>query len=132
MPWEGRSDLEEVVFKHAGGSSGVNNVSDRAAGLLITVRIKDCDRVACEGVQELGAVSERALQEGGGGVFLARLLGNGSVRSFLGSSAIVSLKECDRPVYLRVRRIESELAFDADRSDSAVFASALIELESAR
>ena len=130
MPWEGRSDLEEVVFKHAGGSSGVNNVSDRAAGLLITVRIKDCDRVACEGVQELGAVSELAPQAGG--VILARLLGNVKVRSFLGSSAIVSLKECDRPVYLRVRRIESELAFGADRSDSAVFASALIELESAR
>ena len=130
VPCEGRSDLEEVVFKHAGGISGVNNVSDRAAGLLITVRIKDCDRVACEGIQELGAVSELAPQAGG--VILARLLGNGSVRSFLGSSAIVSLKECDRPVYLRVRGIESELAFDADRSDSAVFASALIELEIAR
>ena len=131
MPWEGRSDLEEVVFKHAGNSSGVNNVSDRAAGLLITVRIKDCDRVACEAVQELiCAVSELAPQAGG--VILARLLGNGSVHSCLGSSAIVSLKECDRPVYLRVRRIESELAFDADRSGSVVFASALIELESAR
>ena len=132
MRWfqgKGKSDLEEVVFEHAGSSSGVNYVSDSAAGLLTAVLIEDCDRVASQGVQERGSVSEPASQTGGGGVvFLARPLVNVSGLSDLGSSARVIIIQCDRPVFLRVLRSESERSMKADRFGDVVF-TALIKLE---
>ena len=127
MRWclgKGRSDLEEVVFEEAGVDFiRVNRVTHSAAGFLFAVFIDDSDRVACESVQEQSAVSELALQPGL--VIPARLFFNINCISDLASSASVIIIDFDRPVHVRVLRIENELAKSLDRSDYTLSVSAL-------
>ena len=131
MQWwchgKGRSELEEVSFKHASGSIGINQVSDFAAGLL-SAAIDERDRISCHSVQELSSVSEFAFQAEA--TRPAFLLGDVKRLTDLGAIASGIIVEIDRPVGVVIGLFsEIKLAINLDRFDSAVFAGALVKLE---